>query len=334
MAQLDDRFSARNKLKFAGLLLLFSVIGVCLLFFGFRILDLLLAVSLYSSFFQAVRSTGAFPDAVSSAISVWLTTAAFLAIPVAITAFLKRRPRDVLAIALLLSSYLVILHLMASSNPGLYFNPFTGSPRFVYHKATDRKIELFPLGYTFHPRYGTKLHPVTANVILEYETQQSRLNTVSVDSDDQIDDEDTSDPPKTPDSIPIHARKAVDRYSGTVEVTSAYVNGEFRPEVLKVGEIFSEPALVEYDIGRKFRRFQTWVGVSDYADSDGPLSYVVLGDGRQLFRSRPLRVGSTPVRVDVDVRGVLRLRLVCEGAVSPLLGGEGSEAIWIDPILK
>jgi hypothetical protein len=51
---------------------------------------------------------------------------------------------------------------------GLYFSPSTGEPLAWYAKTPEGAIEVFSLP-GFHPTYGTKLLPVTADIIAAYE---------------------------------------------------------------------------------------------------------------------------------------------------------------------
>jgi hypothetical protein len=59
-----------------------------------------------------------------------------------------------------------------SEPKGQYFSPSTGEPLAWYAKTPDGAIEVFTLP-GFHPKYGTKLLPVTADIIAAYEKQRA-----------------------------------------------------------------------------------------------------------------------------------------------------------------
>jgi NPCBM/NEW2 domain len=69
---------------------------------------------------------------------------------------------------------------------------------------------------------------------------------------------------------------------------------------------------LEYYLGKRCSRFRALVGASDFANDSFKVVYVVIGDGQELYRSPPLRVGSEPQPIDINVTGVLRLRLLAE----------------------
>jgi hypothetical protein len=64
---------------------------------------------------------------------------------------------------------------------------------------------------------------------------------------------------------------------------------------------------IEYDLSKSFSKLKTTVGLTDDADADASVTFQVLGDGRVLAQGS-VALGS-PKPIDVDVTGVLRLRL-------------------------
>jgi len=69
---------------------------------------------------------------------------------------------------------------------------------------------------------------------------------------------------------------------------------------------------VHYDIGGAFARFTAQVGVDDEVlGSPRPVGvlFEVVGDGKTLWKSEPVRSGQAPVAVEVDVTGVRDLEL-------------------------
>jgi hypothetical protein len=65
---------------------------------------------------------------------------------------------------------------------------------------------------------------------------------------------------------------------------------------------------VEYSIDRKYERFEAMAGLSEQSAPGLPVKLEIFGDGRSLW-SENLVVGQ-PQPVDLDISGVLRLRLV------------------------
>lgn len=79
---------------------------------------------------------------------------------------------------------------------------------------------------------------------------------------------------------------------------------------------------------RKWKSFSATIGLRDGANPEqGSAVFTVRGDGRELYRSRLLRVGKRE-DVKVDISQVKALELLTDG-------GEGhnhnSWAIWVEP---
>jgi serine/threonine-protein kinase len=73
----------------------------------------------------------------------------------------------------------------------------------------------------------------------------------------------------------------------------------------------SRTDLVEYNISKGFRRFTATAGIDDNAvDSSLKVQLEIFADGREIF-NQPVPYG-TPVPVDLDISGVLRLRIQWE----------------------
>lgn len=85
----------------------------------------------------------------------------------------------------------------------------------------------------------------------------------------------------------------------------------------------SEGMSAEYNLSRSYRRFQTTVGLGDTSPSAAVFTFRVLGDGRVLYEKK-LGLGQEQA-VDVDVTGVLRLRLM---AVASSTFGDYAYANW------
>jgi len=85
-----------------------------------------------------------------------------------------------------------------------------------------------------------------------------------------------------------------------------------------------------FPLAGKWKTFTATIGLRDGANIQGSAIFTVRGDGRELYRSRMLRVGER-ADVSVDISQVKELELLTEG-------GEGhnhnSWAIWAEPKLQ
>jgi hypothetical protein len=77
------------------------------------------------------------------------------------------------------------------------------------------------------------------------------------------------------------------------------------------------PNWAEFDIsGGGWKRLRAVIGI-EYDSEDTPqlfrdttnVSFVIAGDGKEIYRSEPFLYGSPPRELDVDVTGVANLRL-------------------------
>jgi serine/threonine-protein kinase len=88
-------------------------------------------------------------------------------------------------------------------------------------------------------------------------------------------------------------------------------------------------ASVLYSIDKKYQSFAAQVGLADKTDFNGSLSFRVLGDGKELWKSSPIGTKSDEAEFSVSVAGVTQLRLeVIVTAIS-----RHSDAVWINPRL-
>jgi hypothetical protein len=84
-------------------------------------------------------------------------------------------------------------------------------------------------------------------------------------------------------------------------------------------------------IGKKFHEFHTVVSLNDGRPAtDTGLTFVVLGDGRELWRSKPVHSQRDQQRCDIIVRDVdvLTLEVRCPGFPG------GAHAVWFEPHLR
>jgi serine/threonine protein kinase len=82
--------------------------------------------------------------------------------------------------------------------------------------------------------------------------------------------------------------------------------------------------------GLKARRFNSLIAVNDTSSgSESPLTFVVLGDGKTLWTSKPVQMPKTTQKCNINVSGVdvLELRVDCPG------GYNGAHAVWLDPCI-
>jgi hypothetical protein len=89
---------------------------------------------------------------------------------------------------------------------------------------------------------------------------------------------------------------------------------------------------VEFDIKGMYESFQGLVGVDDSNNNDrATLDFVVLGDGKELWRSGQLKKSDAAKAFKVDVKGVRRLVLrISSGEGQGPGGGRGAAANWLE----
>jgi len=105
---------------------------------------------------------------------------------------------------------------------------------------------------------------------------------------------------------------------------------------LSTGIWHGVPSRVEFNLaGGDWRRLKGTVGVQiDQPDKNAPgakndssVAFIVLGDGKELFRSKPVLCDSPAQQLDVDVAGVKTLTLEI---FSDQRFPDGSNANWAD----
>jgi len=122
---------------------------------------------------------------------------------------------------------------------------------------------------------------------------------------------------------------------GTVtalETGRIFVDGVNHPLGLGMHPQSNSNSQVKFPLrGLKARMFTASVAVNDTAavGSQSPLTFVVLGDGKALWESKPERMPHVIQKLSVNVSGieVLELRVNCPG-----LNG-GAHAVWLDPFI-
>ena len=88
------------------------------------------------------------------------------------------------------------------------------------------------------------------------------------------------------------------------------------------------PSHVAYRLGGAFRAFRAEAALIDHCkQSESPLIFKVLGDGKKLWQSKPIKLCKQTQLCDLDISGVdkLELEVHCSG------GNSNCSALWLDP---
>lgn len=112
------------------------------------------------------------------------------------------------------------------------------------------------------------------------------------------------------------------------------VNGESSPNGLLIHPSSNGAASATYKLGGRYQTFDSTVAVNDGANGGAgsvtALVFVVKGDGRELWRSKPVQECKKPQSCSVSVAGVDQLTLVveCPGDAAC------AHAVWAEPLVK
>jgi hypothetical protein len=89
------------------------------------------------------------------------------------------------------------------------------------------------------------------------------------------------------------------------------------------------PAEIVYDLGGKYKEFESYIGVPGQVSLDGwgTVVFEVTADGKNVYESPILRGGGTYKQVALDVAGVKELKLICTDAGD---GQSCDQAAWGD----
>ncbi len=115
------------------------------------------------------------------------------------------------------------------------------------------------------------------------------------------------------------------------ELERIRINGKTYEHSIGTHPRSHEGGRVIYRIGRRFSRFSGQVGITDQEGlSTSALTFEIIGDGRRLWQSGPIRKSGQLTGFDVNVLGIERLKLVvhCPGS------NHAACAVWIEPRLK
>lgn len=89
---------------------------------------------------------------------------------------------------------------------------------------------------------------------------------------------------------------------------------------------------IDFEIGAVYDTFSASVGIDDeFNNSEGSVEFILEGDGRELWKSKPLTKADGAVPVNIDIKGVKKLKL----RVRRTEGQSGrAHADWVDARLK
>lgn len=95
-------------------------------------------------------------------------------------------------------------------------------------------------------------------------------------------------------------------------------------EPLRVVGVIGKTSLV-WDLGGKYSMLAVDCAVPDAASSDAPVRFIILGDGKELYRGDPMTRRTPAASLSLDVSGVKSLTLRSES--------HGLPALWAEPYL-
>lgn len=90
------------------------------------------------------------------------------------------------------------------------------------------------------------------------------------------------------------------------------------------------PSSYVFKLNKKWLKFSGIVGLRDYAHIQGSARFTILGDGKILYESSPLRVNQQSV-FNIDVKDVVTLELKTSGTEGHNFN---SWAVWLNPLLE
>lgn len=124
------------------------------------------------------------------------------------------------------------------------------------------------------------------------------------------------------------AKRPIEAAPGEKVTVRVEVAGLTRTELAK-GLGTHSPAEIVYDLGGKYQRFESYIGVPGQVSLDGwgTVTFEVVTDGQKVYESPTLRGGGTYKQVALDVAGVSELKLIVTDAGD----GQGcDQAAWGD----
>jgi serine/threonine protein kinase len=90
------------------------------------------------------------------------------------------------------------------------------------------------------------------------------------------------------------------------------------------------PASITYNLRGAYENFHAEVTLNDGpGDSESPFTFAVYGDGRVLWKSRPVQRQSDTQTCNISVKGVDRFKIEVQSQDEP----RGAHAVWVEPYL-
>ena len=97
------------------------------------------------------------------------------------------------------------------------------------------------------------------------------------------------------------------------------------------GDGTPNPLRIVFDNHKHHEVFEAWVGFHG-GGGKGTLTFIVLGDGRELFHSNEMHPFDAPVRISVPIKGCRGITLLTIGSQD--LWSPQQTAVWGDPIFR
>jgi len=119
-------------------------------------------------------------------------------------------------------------------------------------------------------------------------------------------------PPRLIDEVNVHSMN--------------YPNGIFMHPPVPPND--GKPASLSYRLPKQVTRFKATVSLNDGPErANTPVTFSVYGDGKLLWKSKPVTTQKDGQAVDISVQNVnvIKLQVICAG------DPRGAHAVWIDP---
>lgn len=89
-------------------------------------------------------------------------------------------------------------------------------------------------------------------------------------------------------------------------------------------------SFISYNLGGRFSEFKTDFGIDTEAGDQNKAFFIIQGDGRELYKSKPKGKFDYPESIVVSIKGVNKLTLIIKAEGSSV---NGLHADWLNPIL-
>ncbi len=93
----------------------------------------------------------------------------------------------------------------------------------------------------------------------------------------------------------------------------------------------------DYDLKGLFTHFTAIIGIDDATEgenADKEVEFIIKGDGKELWKSGPMKKADSPKNVEVDISGIKVLTLTVTGPQMRGYGRGGIRAGWADPVVR